>query len=135
LVDSDWIISAINGQPAALAFLGSLVDEGVAISAAALAEVLDGAYGTPDPEAHVASVRLFLDGYRILDITEAVADVFAQNRALLRDRGNLIPDMDLLIAATAIVHDLTLVTRNERHFARVPGLRLYRPEPEGEATG
>jgi tRNA(fMet)-specific endonuclease VapC len=32
--------------------------------------------------------------------------------------------MDLLIAATALEHDLTLVTRNQRHFARIPGLQI-----------
>ena len=37
----------------------------------------------------------------------------------------MIADMDILIAATAIAHDLTMLTRNRRHFERVPGLRLY----------
>jgi predicted nucleic acid-binding protein len=35
--------------------------------------------------------------------------------------------MDLLIAATALDHDLTLVTRNRRHFERIPDLTLYQP--------
>ena len=34
------------------------------------------------------------------------------------------PEMDLLIAATALVYDLTLVTHNVRDFANVPGLRV-----------
>lgn len=37
-------------------------------------------------------------------------------------------DLDLLIAATALVHDLTLVTRNVRHFANT-GVRLHNPWP------
>ena len=32
--------------------------------------------------------------------------------------------IDLMIASTALVHDLTLVTHNTSHFARIPGLRL-----------
>ena len=35
--------------------------------------------------------------------------------------------MDLLIAATALAEDLTLITRNVRHFARLANLRLYQP--------
>ncbi len=52
-------------------------------------------------------------------------DQFAVLRADLRRRGQLIPDLDLLIAATALSHDLALLTRNVRHFARIPGLRIY----------
>jgi tRNA(fMet)-specific endonuclease VapC len=52
-------------------------------------------------------------------------EVFARTRADLRRSGQLIADLDLLIAATALHHDLTLLTRNVRHFARIPGLRLY----------
>jgi predicted nucleic acid-binding protein len=52
---------------------------------------------------------------------------FAETRALLRRRGELIADFDLLIAATALHHDLTLLTFNLRHFERIPELRLYQP--------
>jgi predicted nucleic acid-binding protein len=50
---------------------------------------------------------------------------FGRIRGQLRRDGNLVGDMDLLIASTAIAHDLTLVTRNRRHFERIPGLELY----------
>ena len=50
---------------------------------------------------------------------------FANHRARLRNTGLLIPDFDLAIAATALEHDLTLITHNRRHFGRIDGLRLY----------
>ncbi len=37
-------------------------------------------------------------------------------------------DADLLIAATALEHDLTLMTQNLRHFNRIPDLKLYQSE-------
>ncbi|MER3559173.1 MAG: hypothetical protein C4336_06790 [Armatimonadota bacterium] len=52
---------------------------------------------------------------------------FAEIRAHLRRRGELIPDFDLLIGATALVHDLTVLTFNLRHFQRIPELKLYQP--------
>ncbi len=61
----------------------------------------------------------------MLPVTEEIAAVFARVRAGLREQGNLIADLDLLIAATAIAYDLTLLTRNRRHFERVPGLSIY----------
>lgn len=42
----------------------------------------------------------------------------------LRAQGVRIGTLDLRIAATALAHDMTLVTRNAKDFARVPGLRL-----------
>lgn len=50
---------------------------------------------------------------------------FARLRGDLRRKGQLIGDPDILIAATALHHDLMLVTRNLRDFQRVPGLTLY----------
>lgn len=57
---------------------------------------------------------------RVLDFDEAPAQV-AYNLSPRRIRIKL---MDLRIAATAIAHDLTLVTRNTVDFERVPGLRI-----------
>ena len=45
-------------------------------------------------------------------------------RADLRRQGQPIGPYDLLIAATALTHGLTVVTRNTREFSRVPGLNL-----------
>jgi tRNA(fMet)-specific endonuclease VapC len=42
----------------------------------------------------------------------------------LRQRGELIGDFDILIAATAMNEDAALVTENTRHFQRVDGLRI-----------
>ena len=51
---------------------------------------------------------------------------FAKLRAGLRKEGNLIDNMDLLIAATCLVNKLTLITGNVKHFQRVPGLKILR---------
>ena len=49
---------------------------------------------------------------------------YAQQKALLRQLGRPVDDMDLLIGVTAVVHGLTLVTRNTRHFASIQGIVL-----------
>ncbi len=49
---------------------------------------------------------------------------YAEIRASLLDVGRTIPVLDLLIAATALVHDLILVTHNVKDFAFVPGLTV-----------
>jgi tRNA(fMet)-specific endonuclease VapC len=65
-----------------------------------------------------------LDDVVVLDTTPTVAHRFGEIQAALVDVGHPAPQMDLLIAATALVHDLTLVTHNQQDFANIPGLRL-----------
>jgi tRNA(fMet)-specific endonuclease VapC len=42
----------------------------------------------------------------------------------LLDAGRPVPLTDLMIAATAIHHDLTMVTHNVADYTAVPGLRI-----------
>ena len=60
----------------------------------------------------------------VLDLTLEISQRFGEIRALLMDQGRATPDLDLLIAATALVHDLTLVTHNVQDFATIPNLRI-----------
>lgn len=125
LVDSDWIINARAKIPGSLETLRRLRAEGLAVSIVSLGELYEGAFIFPDPMADIRSTRRFLDGYAVLNLSEPIMELFGRNRALLRRQGQRIPDLDLLIASTALAHDLTLVTRNRRHFERIPSLRLY----------
>ncbi len=61
-----------------------------------------------------------LASYRLTPITRGVRTV--ESRA--RPQGIGVNDMDLLIGATALIYDLTVVTHNTRHFRNIPGLRL-----------
>jgi predicted nucleic acid-binding protein len=127
LVDFDWLIDAAIGRPRAQRTLDRLSDEGLAVSIVAVAEVYEGAFGTPDPHATLAGLREFLRDFAVLPLTDPIAERFARMRAALREQGQLIPDMDLLIAATAADGGLTLITRNVRHFERISELKLYQP--------
>jgi predicted nucleic acid-binding protein len=54
------------------------------------------------------------------------AEKYGQIRAYLKDKGTPLADMDMQIAATAIAHDLELVTGNVSHFQRIPDLKICR---------
>lgn len=68
----------------------------------------------------------WLESVAVLDVTPAVARVYAESKAALRKQGNLIEDFDLLIGATAIAYNLTLITNNVSHFERIPDIMLDR---------
>lgn len=60
----------------------------------------------------------------ILPLTDPIIVQAAAIYADLYQRGKLIGDADILIAATAMVEGYGLATNNERHFARINGLRI-----------
>ena len=67
---------------------------------------------------------LILDGLHLLPVDEAVARRFGDVSAAFRNVGTPLPTPDLLIAATALHHNLTMVTANRRDFVPVPGLTV-----------
>ena len=68
--------------------------------------------------------RQFVGLCHVIELDQSIADTAAQIYKMLAARGDLIADADLLIAATALTHGLTLVTHNEQHFSRVHGLKI-----------
>jgi len=60
----------------------------------------------------------------VLPLDVAVAETYGRLAAQLADAGTPLSDADLQIGATALCHDLELVTGNIRHFERVPDLRI-----------
>ena len=107
--------------------LRPLFSTGVAVSLLTLGEMYEGAYASANPEAHLERLQRFLLSFRVLGVNEPMMRLFGETRSLLRRRGELIPDIDLLIAVTALHYDLTLLTFNRRHFERIPELRIHPP--------
>jgi tRNA(fMet)-specific endonuclease VapC len=60
----------------------------------------------------------------ILPLTDAAIVEAADIYAHLKNRGDLIMDADILIAASAIVRGMKIVTNNERHFQRIPNIQV-----------
>jgi tRNA(fMet)-specific endonuclease VapC len=60
----------------------------------------------------------------VVAFDESAAHIFGNIKARLEQAGTLSAEPDLRIAAIAMAADLTLVTRNTRHFAQVPELRV-----------
>ena len=124
LVDTDWVISYLNGQARVISRLDELKEEGLGVSVVSLAELYEGIYYSTDPEGNERDLADFLRGVTVIAVDAETCKLFGKARGALRASGNLVGDFDLLIGATALRHDLTLMTNNRRHFERVEGLRL-----------
>jgi predicted nucleic acid-binding protein len=127
LIDTDWAIDYLTAQTDAQQLLTRLSGDGLAISLVSYVEILDGIIGGRNRPAAERVFTGFLRLARVLDISRAVADRTATIRADLRRQRKPVKEraLDLFIAATAIEHGLTLVTRNTRHYRDIPGLVLY----------
>ena len=110
-----------------MSVLERLSGQELAMSVVSYGELFEGALGDANPQEELAHCRALLDRFIMIPPSDSVMERFARTQKLLRESGRLIPDLDVLIGATAVHHDLTLVTRNLRHFERIPDLRLYRP--------
>ncbi len=127
LVDTDYVADWLKGRPEAVTLLRTLEPKGLAISLITYGEIYDGIYYGSNPRKQERIFRQFLQGADVLSFNKLTMQQFARIRGHLRRTGNIISDPDILIAATALHHNLTVVTRNIRHFERVPNLKLYHP--------
>src|SRR6266516_228838 len=83
-----------------------------------------GTYYSHDPEAREDDLNDFLADVSIIEIDKETCKVFGRERGRLRAKKKTVADFDLLIGATALQHNMTLLTNNRRHFHMVEGLRI-----------
>jgi len=124
LLDTDWVIDFLNGHSETIEKIRELRGGGLALSIVSLAELYEGVYYSREPAESERKLEDFLCGVEILALEDGVCRTFGRERGRLRKRRTLIGDFDLLIASTCLHHDLTLLTNNTTHFARIEGLRI-----------
>jgi tRNA(fMet)-specific endonuclease VapC len=97
---------------------------GLFISTISLGELYSWVYRARTAPKRLVDLQGMLPEVRVLDVDQDVAHEFGRLRAQLLDQGHPTPTADLLIASTAQLHDLTLVTHNVQDFRHVPNLRI-----------
>lgn len=123
LVDTDVVISYLKGIKEIVVTLQDYEGK-LALSVISQGELLEGIYGQPNEGERLEDLENFLTGTIILEVNEDVVKKFAQIRSNLRRKGQLIDNFDLLIAATAIVNNLVLITGNKKDFERIDDLMI-----------
>ncbi len=125
LVDTDWVIDHLRGVENVTERLEDLAPQGLSLSVISLSELYEGIYYSRDSIQSEQALKRFLSPeVTILGIDEETCRVFGRERGRLRRAGRSIGDLDVLIAATCLRHDLTLLTNNRGHFERVEGIEM-----------
>ena len=97
---------------------------GLHVSTVTAGELFTWALRAKASPARLQGVLDLLRDVTVLHVTLDVAQQFGAVRAHLLDQGIATAEMDLFIAATALVHGLIVVTHNLADYANVPGLRV-----------
>ena len=131
LLDTNVILELVRPRlsKAVLAWFENIPSEALHISVLTLGEIRKDVERMPD-EARREKLRLWLEqelagwfGTRVLPVDIPVADRWGR---LLARMGRPVPSIDSLLAATALHHELRLVTRNQKDFD-FPGLEVVNP--------
>lgn len=125
LFDTNVCIRLLNNTSAPLVTRLKSVDPSeIVLCSVVLTELTFGAYRSARVAENLRLLQNFAAPYRSLAFDDSCVDSYGRIRSDLQRAGMLIGPNDLLIAAIAVAHGLTLVTNNTDEFARVVGLSL-----------
>ncbi len=121
LLDTNIVIYYLKAAlpPKAMQLLNTIVDEQPILSVITKIEVL-GFIAPNKEEQNITTI--FVEAADIINLNE---EIVAQTIALRKQQHIKLPDA--IIAATAIVFNLTLLTRNTTDFIKIPNLKLIDP--------
>lgn len=122
LLDTNAVIALLKKNPVLLSHMRLHAPDDFFLSPIVLHELCFGAYRSERRAANLRDIDLL--PFKILPFGMKEAYRAGLLRAVLADAGKPIGPMDVLIAGQALTHDLTVITRNTREFARVEGLKV-----------
>ena len=124
ILDSDILIYFLKGEKDIIEKIISMPKDDLYITIINYTELLYGIYNSNKIAQNREKILPFLDNFKILQFGKNSSEVFAKLKAKLKKQGNIIADMDLMIASIAISNKATLFTNNLKHFKRIEQLEI-----------
>jgi len=121
LLDTDHLVDLLRGENGVQERIAAEGLSACAVSAISLGELYTFACRT-GMERHFRECEFIRKTFMVLPFSAALE--YGKIRSALEVKGSRLDDMDILIAATALERNLTLITANERHFSRIPDLMV-----------
>lgn len=124
LLDTDILIYSLKGESTVLENFKKYAAEPKALSVITYGELVFGAQGSQKVTENLAKVYRLKEIFPLIDVTPAIMDIFAALKADMRKNGTPVDDFELLVGATAFTMGYCVVTTNERHYSKIPGLAV-----------
>ena len=124
LIDTDIVINSIKGNKKVNQRISEYAAIPKAISIITFGELLYGAKKSIQRDKNTSIVYRLAEIFPIVGITRSTIEAFTDVKIALDMKGERIEDFDLLIAATALSLNYTLVTNNTKHYKRIEGLHI-----------
>ena len=118
------MIYFLKGKKDVIEKIISLPNDELYITIINYTELLYGIYNSDKITQNKEKILPFLDNFKILQFDKNSSQIFAKLKAKLKKHGNIIADMDLMIASIAIANKATLYTNNLKHFNRIEDLDI-----------
>ncbi|MCL2042521.1 MAG: type II toxin-antitoxin system VapC family toxin [Treponema sp.] len=113
-----------NSNPNLSKKLKKMPTTSIQIPSIVAAELLYGAEKSVKRENNIQLINTFLSVFEIINFDEKAAGYYAAIRAELERRGQMIGSNDIIIAATTLACNATLVTHNTGEFSRIKKLKI-----------
>lgn len=124
LIDTDIIIYSLKEHERVRQNFLNRKNFSKSISVITYGELIYGAKKSQNREKNLATVYRIGELFPIIELTRGIIETFGELKTTLQKKGTAIEDFDLLIGSTALYLNYTLVSNNEKHFHKIPDLKI-----------
>lgn len=123
LLDTNIIIAFLKNEENVVDFLKN--QDELNVSSISVGEMYFGALNSKNSKNNFELYKSFFKYCNIFKIDEITSENYAKIRLVLKNKGNPIPENDIWIAATALEHSLSIVTR-DKHLLKIEMINTFK---------
>jgi tRNA(fMet)-specific endonuclease VapC len=124
ILDTDTLIYFLKGHTAIVEKISQYGFNQLATTIINHSELIFGVFNSSRKKINFEIVTGFLKNLTLIPFCEQASFIFAEQKATLRSQGEILADLDLMIASIALKQRMILVTNNTKHFSRIKNLAL-----------
>ena len=123
LMDTNVIVRVLNGDRELINELSKI--SSLCTCTVVLGELMYGAAKSAHVVQNKQNAKIFCSRYPLLGVSNIVAEFYGEIKKDLLSHGNVMPENDMWIAATALANDMTVITQ-DKHFEHIQNLMVIK---------